>query len=643
MSILLPVCLIAVLTVPSIYGHGNGARDAYCGSSSQLIPGHGPAPQSSDVPYKLETDSGQNTFSEGETISLTLVGDVEPFHGFLIQAESNGDVVGTITAQDTSNSKVLNCGGTGSNGLTHTNKLPKTTLTFQWQANGVSDTVTIYVTVVRDYSTYWTKRPMLQLTPGSDTETTTSGTQPETNSTEEVVTPQPQTTSVSLTDQPPLTTTTIPSSQIGRIVYDDECGMTKGCFVKCDTRTDCDYMVTWRDLGNEVQFEIFGKPDPSYRDAAWVAVGFSTDTKMGDDSVTECVYSNGQFAAFNSYNPGYSNRRLPTQFGLSRVAGSYDGSVFACSFTRQKIVPQIPEMFDLNQNWHLMYANGRVLQVPAWQLYMHSTVDLPPATAARVDFQSYAIIGSTAKNKLVKAHGCLMIIAWVLFTGIGIVSARYYKNVWGDKTFLDLKIWFQIHRGCMISAVLLDVIAFIIIFIEVKGYSEIPSIPGKEYLQSHPVLGIIVTLLCLANPIMALFRPGGDHKRRPIFNWAHWGVGMSAYILSAICICFGFKLGKSSTPDYAVYIMIVYVLYVILFDVVFEVMECMSKKERKGKIDGIEMSNKNGTDNGHIANGNNMTKETQRKNDKIKTMLLAVHIAFTGAFALVLVLVVALH
>lgn len=55
-----------------------------------------------------------------------------------------------------------------------------------------------------------------------------------------------------------------------------------------------------------------------------------------------------------------------------------------------------------------------------------------------------------------------------------------------------------------------------------------------------------------------------------------------ALFVSAITICFGFQLGKSSTPDYAVYIMIVYVLYIIVFDVVFEVMDCMNKKEKAG-------------------------------------------------------------
>jgi len=40
--------------------------------------------------------------------------------------------------------------------------------------------------------------------------------------------------------------------------------------------------------------------------------------------------------------------------------------------------------------------------------------------------------------------GCIMIFAWVMFTGVGILAARYYKNAWADKTFLGLKIWFQV-------------------------------------------------------------------------------------------------------------------------------------------------------------------------------------------------------
>ena len=38
-------------------------------------------------------------------------------------------------------------------------------------------------------------------------------------------------------------------------------------------------MVTWRDVGSAVRFEIYGKPDGAAPEA-WVAVGFSADTRM---------------------------------------------------------------------------------------------------------------------------------------------------------------------------------------------------------------------------------------------------------------------------------------------------------------------------------------------------------------------------
>ena len=42
-------------------------------------------------------------------------------------------------------------------------------------------------------------------------------------------------------------------------------------------------------------------------------------------------------------------------------------------------------------------------------------------------------------------------------------------------------------------------IYYIIFTLNVNILFQIPDIPGKSYLKSHPVLGIIVTLLCVAN------------------------------------------------------------------------------------------------------------------------------------------------
>ena len=46
-----------------------------------------------------------------------------------------------------------------------------------------------------------------------------------------------------------------------------------------------------------------------------------------------------------------------------------------------------------------------------------------------------------------------MILAWLIFTSVGITTARYYKSVWADKTFLKLKVWFQVGiLGCHICS-----------------------------------------------------------------------------------------------------------------------------------------------------------------------------------------------
>ena len=62
----------------------------------------------------------------------------------------------------------------------------------------------------------------------------------------------------------------------GIIRYDPECGASKGCFVDCNGN-ECTYMATWRDDGQAITFELYGKPKQS---DSWIAVGFSDDTEM---------------------------------------------------------------------------------------------------------------------------------------------------------------------------------------------------------------------------------------------------------------------------------------------------------------------------------------------------------------------------
>lgn len=38
-----------------------------------------------------------------------------------------------------------------------------------------------------------------------------------------------------------------------------------------------------------------------------------------------------------------------------------------------------------------------------------------------------------------------MMIAWVMFSSIGIVTARFFKGGWEGKTIGGIKVWFQVR------------------------------------------------------------------------------------------------------------------------------------------------------------------------------------------------------
>lgn len=76
----------------------------------------------------------------------------------------------------------------------------------------------------------------------------------------------------------------------------------------------------------------------------------------------------------------------------------------------------------------------------------------------------------------------------------------------------------------MVLTLLLTVAGAIIIFVEIGGWTQASN--------PHGILGVIVTALCILQPIGALFRPAPSSKNRPIFNWMHWLGGNAAHIIA---------------------------------------------------------------------------------------------------------------
>jgi len=73
----------------------------------------------------------------------------------------------------------------------------------------------------------------------------------------------------------------------------------------------------------------------------------------------------------------------------------------------------------------------------------------------------------------------------------------------------------------------LTVISFVIIFVELDGWTTVPLSTNP-----HAIIGCFATGLAFIQPFMAAFRPAPDSPKRFIFNWSHWLVGNIAHTLA---------------------------------------------------------------------------------------------------------------
>ena len=115
----------------------------------------------------------------------------------------------------------------------------------------------------------------------------------------------------------------------------------------------------------------------------------------------------------------------------------------------------------------------------------------------------------------------------------------------------------------MVSTWSLTVAAFVIIFVEIGGWSAEDN--------PHAILGVVTTVLCFIQPFGALFRPAPSSKNRPLFNWAHWLGGNLAHILAIVTIFFAVKLTKAELPDWMDWILVAYVAFHVSMHLIFSV------------------------------------------------------------------------
>ncbi|RNA13986.1 ferric-chelate reductase 1 [Brachionus plicatilis] len=324
------------------------------------------------------------------------------------------------------------------------------------------------------------------------------------------------------------------------ILNSTNCGSRYGCFYNpknCDS-DQCEFVAKWRQIDSQVEFIIAAKFKNLKQ--KWLAIGFSHDKLMGNDSVVACKYNTeNDLKIHNYFNPGQIDPELidskDPSSGLSDIKIINDKGLLICSFKRD-ISKNIENFFDLNQNYYILMAKGDLEKDGLLTYHGGDKVISQNKIDVSIALEAKSVLIST---NFVKIHAILMVIAWPFLSTIGILFARYYKPIFPNVKSCGVQFWFIIHRPFMISVCLLSLIGFGFIF-SYKNWTWTSQSSVKNF--AHSIVGLITILLSLIQPAMAIFRPDKLAENRPIFNWAHRLVGILAYAFSITAVFLGVNM-----------------------------------------------------------------------------------------------------
>uniref|UniRef100_A0A8C1R6K4 Ferric-chelate reductase 1a n=1 Tax=Cyprinus carpio TaxID=7962 RepID=A0A8C1R6K4_CYPCA len=487
------LAILGTLCLTSISGYKNGKVEKSCES---MMPEHHSQPNTTASPYTLTVNARK--FSPGDNIRVALSGS-EHFEGFLIQARDatnpDGPAIGSFTLVDPEISQRLTCNSIEGSAVSHTSNAKKTEIQVIWKApSNAPPTVQFLATVLAHYKIFWLKLPGPVISQGD-------------------VTPAPsQSTTIMSTNSPFIVRILLQFTSEG-------CGVSKSCLidpVSCNPSVDTNcFFLSYSTLDQTVSFELSGPAE------GYVSFALSKDKWMGDDDTYLCINDEGRVSVEAAYTAGRTYPEVSSKSVLTDVGWRVSDGVIQCKFSRSIYTPQDPVRFSLNNSYYLFVAHGtaeygmihRHMRQPLISSH-HQIITGPPE-----------ILTGSRSPLLMKYHGALMLIAWMLAGSTGKLMAAYFKPDWPEQTLFGQKIWFQV---CFYT-----VFYFFIDFFHFNFRHFRAGV--------HPYLGCTVMILAFCQPIMAAFRPAPDSSRRWIFNWLHWGVGNAAEIIAVVSMFFGIR------------------------------------------------------------------------------------------------------
>ncbi|XP_068624123.1 putative ferric-chelate reductase 1 homolog [Battus philenor] len=567
------IVVFTLLLIQYSEQYGSGAPPMAC--VDQLPRHSGIAPQTSVPPYSVTTSSSQ--VRQGDILNVTIgspFGAPVPVAGFILQARQvqNPETIEGMFkgVPSLAMAQIISCRG-NNDSVTHTSPEEKPALTFQWRApDDFLGGIFFRATVAQGYATFWknVESPVVEVVTPDTVITTTEPIS---------TTSKPPQGPPTIAENRPPTTTAKPD-----VIYQG-CADTKLCYGvprNCVNNGNCKAIMAVFVAGDTFTFEIQGTDNPKY-----VAAGLSTDNKMGDDSAMECIRNdNGRVSLFTSWTypkaePYVRRSDSPQEIVQLLESSIIDGKLY-CKFNRDAVSVVKGQTFDLaNQKFNLMVVSGDSMKDPD-RVGFHSL-----AYESTGEPLSLASVGSAAgaSKLLLKLHGSFMLLAWLGSASIGILLARYFRQTWVGKQLGGKDIWFAWHRILMVITWLLTIIGFILILVEVGGWSTTGDNP-------HAITGIVTVILCFIQPIGAYFRPHPGTKKRPIFNWLHWFFGNAAHILGIVTIFLAVYLQKAELPIWSVYVLAAYVAFHIIMHIILSLTVCVSEgRISNGRVNSFPM------------------------------------------------------
>ncbi|KAM4719862.1 putative ferric-chelate reductase 1 isoform 2-T2 [Anableps anableps] len=476
---------VLLCAAPVVWSYGSGLVSESC---FDMTPHHSGSPQTTKSLFTISTE--QSSFTPGEDVKVSLQGSGSgSFRGFLLEAREPGgqSAVGSF----------LNVA------VSHSSASPKTNIQVTWKPNPAETikTVQFQASFVQSYRTFWVgvKSPVL-----------------------------------SLNDSTRSSSTAAPSSDT---ISRTGCGASKLCFSQpsgCDPASSFQcYFMSARVLspdGSGVRYEVTGSAD------GYVAFGFSDDQRMGNDDIYICgVDGQGGVGVQRAFSTGPTAPDVQPLGNVSDVKTRLQDGVLSCSFTSRN---PISIQRSSSSKSYLLLAYGASSN---GKIQMHQRAF---SSSQKVDVSAPAVVQRDGKVQIIRAHGALMLMAWMTSAPLGMMGARLRTGVRGRKLF-GRELWFLVHVSVMSITVATTIIAFILAFSFVSGWAA----------GAHSVLGCLVLILALIQPTLALMRCGPQHPWRFLFNWAHSFIAASLKLLAVAAIFTGVQMVDSSSDRWLMKVM----------------------------------------------------------------------------------------